>query len=623
MSPRGVPILLIAFAACGGGRGVVHHPGERHVAAVHVRGNHAVDDDTLVDGLALDRARHEGRALDPYELTQDADRIRGVYQRLGYFDVEVHPDVTRDGDATTVVFAVVEGPRAHLARVEIIGLPDDPELPAARVRALIATPDGAPFDYAAYDAAKPALVALLQDAGYARARLDGSVIADRVHHEAVVRLVFDAGPRCTFGPITLVGVDGGLAAAVRTRLAIHQGARFSNAALTRTVSALYDLRRFSTVQVDADRDRADAIVPVKVTVTVAARHEIRAGVGAGVDPLTYLVRPDLGYSVAGWPSPLTTFDADLQPAIATPHDFGSAELRIQALASLTRLDLFRPRVTGELAVAAQYLTVEAYTSVGPRLRLGLTSPLGVPQVRAHLGWQLWVLGFVNINPIVDGATRADLGLDHLERVSALDQSVVADFRDQPLEPHRGIYAALRVVEAATQLGSGHAYLQVEPDLRGYLSLGPVVLAAHARAGVFVGDVPATERYFSGGASSQRGFPERQLSPTASRVVDGQTASVVIGGAAMLETGLEVRATLTHLHHWPVEAALFLDGGDVTTTASGLDPLHLHWAAGTGLRLVTPYGPLRVDFGYRLDRYGPGEPLPGDRFAYQIGFGEPF
>jgi len=615
-------IVVAALAGCGA-QIAVHRPGERYVADVVVRGNHAVDTDTLVDGLAVNRAVDEGRALDPYDLAQDVERIRGVYQRLGFFDVQVAPDVVHRGDATTAMFTIVEGPRAPLVRVDVVGLPRDPRVTAADVRALIATPDGEPFDYAAYDEAKPKVLALLQDAGYARAELDGTVIADRVHHQAVIRLTIAPGPRCTFGAVKVVGVTPALAGAVRARLAVHPGEPFSNTALTRTSSALYDLRRFSMVRVDADRDGTGATVPVTVSVVVAARHEARAGIGVGVDPLTYLLRPDLGYSVAGWPSPLTTFDADLQPAIATPHDFHDAELRIQALASLTRIDLFHPRVTGEAAVAAQYLTIEAYTSVGPRLRLGLSSPLGLPQLRAHVGWRAWALSFVNINPIVDTATRAAIGLDHVERVSMLDESLVADFRDNPLEPRRGVYAALRVAEAATALGSGYQYLQLEPDLRAYVTINGLVLSGHARAGLFVGDVPPTERYFSGGASTQRGFPERQLSPVATSTTGGTTSSVVIGGGGMIETGFEARAPVAHLIGWPLELAIFFDGADVTATAGELDPSHLHWAAGAGVRLVTPYGPLRVDFGYRLNRYGAAEPLPGDRFAYQIGFGEAF
>ena len=70
------------------------------------------------------------------------------------------------------MFTVVEGRRAA-TRVEIAGLP--PELPLSTARAQVQLADGAPFDYDTYDAAKQPLTALMQDAGYARAKIEGQV----------------------------------------------------------------------------------------------------------------------------------------------------------------------------------------------------------------------------------------------------------------------------------------------------------------------------------------------------------------------------------------------------------------------------------------------------------------
>jgi outer membrane translocation and assembly module TamA len=55
----------------------------------------------------------------------------------------------------------------------------------------------------------------------------------------------------------------------------------------------------------------------------------------------------------------------------------------------------------------------------------------------------------------------------------------------------------------------------------------------------------------------------------------------------------------------------------------LDVDRLHWASGLGLRLPTPIGAVRLDVGYRLNRFGPGEPQHGHRFAYHLSVGEAF
>jgi len=134
----------------------------------------------------------------------------------------------------------------------------------------------------------------------------------------------------------------------------------------------------------------------------------------------------------------------------------------------------------------------------------------------------------------------------------------------------------------------------------------------------------TQRYFSGGASSQRGFPERRLAP---RVVGDDGSEVPIGGSALVEVGAELR--LPRLFEWrdtDFGAAIFADGGDVTERFRELDATSLHWATGAGLRVATPIGPLRIDVGYRLNRYGADDryPIrPGDRFAYHLSLGQSF
>jgi outer membrane protein insertion porin family len=51
--------------------------------------------------------------------------------------------------------------------------------------------------------------------------------------------------------------------------------------------------------------------------------------------------------------------------------------------------------------------------------------------------------------------------------------------------------------------------------------------------------------------------------------------------------------------------VFLDAGNVYPKISDIDPTDLRYAAGLGLRYSTPVGPVRVDYGHKLDKK-PGE-----------------
>jgi outer membrane protein insertion porin family len=60
---------------------------------------------------------------------------------------------------------------------------------------------------------------------------------------------------------------------------------------------------------------------------------------------------------------------------------------------------------------------------------------------------------------------------------------------------------------------------------------------------------------------------------------------------------------------------FLDGGNVWLRNRDVDLSEMKFSAGLGLRYNTPVGPLRLDYGFKLDRE-PGESK--GEFHFSIG-----
>lgn len=621
---RAAPIAaaVVALGACRGGH--PRRPGEEYVKAIKVEGNQQVKDGKLTSGLALKRAKQRGRPPDQYLVQLDQERIRGEYLRRGFFGIDVRSRVERAGDAATVIYTVEEGTRAA-TRVVITGLPEhDPDLPMPRVRAVLPLADGEPFNYQVYEEAKPRLLGVAQDAGYAHARLESTVYADRANRLAIVQLDYNLGPKCKFGPVEITGVSGDLADAVRARLQFKPGDRYSTQAISATQRQLYAMTRFSTVQVQPDETESP-VVGVKVALSEAARREVRLGGGFGIDPIGYEVRGRAGYTIAGWPFPLDTVTVDLRPAYAYLRD-GQWQPRIRALARLERQDLLWPYAKGEVEAGYSYVAIEAYTSYGPRARLGFQTPVFTQHVQLGVGWQIEALQFRALSPLLDGTTLAeDLGLNHRQLVGAYTQTLTLDLRDHPIEPRLGAYATLRSALASKYAGGEYEFVQLVPEVRGYVPvpMSPVVLAGRLRLGTFIGDVPPTERFFSGGASNHRGFGERRLAPSVTGMVGDQERTVPYGGAALIETGLEARFPITMWRKMGVGGAVFLDGGDVREELGEIAPSALYWAAGAGLRLQTLVGPIRADLGYRLNRTGPNDLAPGSRIAFHLSLGEAF
>ena len=615
-------VVTLLLVACG--KKPVHHPGEEWLESIRFEGNRAIKDKDLREGLALRRVQKQGGSPDPYLVVIDGQRIKGEYLRRGYLEVDVRSRVERKGEATTVIYTIMEGPLAK-TRVMITGLPpNDPDLPYSKVRDALPIEDGEPFAYEPYDKAKEKMLGIIEDAGYAHAQLNAHVIADRANHMAIIHLEYHVGPKCRFGTVDISGISGELADAVRDRVAFSTGDQYSSAAIAETQRNIYDMHRFSTVRVLPDKTDGD-VVNVRITLSRSARNELSLGGGVGMDPAAYEVRGRSNYTILGWPEPLTDFNVDLRPAYAMLRDGSGYEPRVRAMAGLKRMDLFHPFVTGEVEGGYNYLVVEAYTSYGPRARLGIQTPIVWKQLQLRAGWEIERLEFRHVTPLIDPALEMQLGLDRPERIGMYTQAIALDLRNNPIEPQYGAYAEVRVDEGTPYAGGAFEFVRVTPELRGYIPipLTPVVLALRGRVGKFFGDVPVTERYYSGGATTQRGFGERRLAPTLTGDVDGVIRSVPIGGTELVETNVELRSRLASFKGMGVGGVAFLDGGDVGDEMRSVDLGNLHWAAGLGLRVFTIIGAVRADLGYRLNRYGPDEPAPGSRFAFHLSIGEAF
>ena len=567
--------------------------------------------------------RRPGVPPDPYAVKTDTERLRGQYLRDGFLEIDVQSRIDRNADAATVVYKIDEGTRAN-ALVKITGLPDDPALPVAKVRAQMPTPDGMPFNYQVYDDSKQKVLGVVQDAGYAHAKLDATVQGDLPTHTAVVTYAITPGPKCTFGTITIKGIDGDLKDSIVSRLHFKKGDTYSTSAVAATQRDIYGMARFSTVQVQPDAGDSE-VVNMSVAVSEAAAHQITLGGGFGIDPISYEARARAGYVVSGWPFALDTLTLDFRPAYAYLRDGSGFEPRVRALARIDRMDLFLTHATGSVEVGYTYLAYEAFTQYGPEAQLGYEVPLGTSRVKLRAGYQIQQYGFRNPSPLLTPQLRMDIGIDHDEVLGAFKQALVIDLRDHPVEPRWGVYAEIQVAEAGPYAGSKYQYQELAPELRGYIPLGPIELAAKARYAQITGDVPPTERFYAGGATSNRGFAERELSPSVTGLDPrvGSTITVPYGGAGEIDTSVEVRFPILTIKSMPLGGVVFMDGGDVTDKPSQLDLGNLNWAAGLGLRLLTIVGPVRVDFGYRLNRTTTDDPEPLSKWAFHLSLGEAF
>ncbi len=210
------------------------------------------------------------------------------------------------------------------------------------------------------------------------------------------------------------------------------------------------------------------------------------------------------------------------------------------------------------------------------------------------------------------------------RISSLFGSTLRDSRNDVLDPERGSVLGSDVELALRALGSEVGFVKAFWQAFIYRRLPgsrPFVVAGGARVGlargfvtrvprvdaagrpvlgpdgapevVVVAELPASERFFAGGDRTVRGFALDRLGSEATLNADGFPT----GGNAMVVLNAELRTP----HVKGVGLVGFVDAGNVFLRASDLDVIDLRATAGVGLRYRSPLGPLRLDVGVKLDR----------------------
>ncbi|MEH2056151.1 MAG: BamA/TamA family outer membrane protein, partial [Nostoc sp.] len=194
-------------------------------------------------------------------------------------------------------------------------------------------------------------------------------------------------------------------------------------------------------------------------------------------------------------------------------------------------------------------------------------------------------GNIVAQPATTQLTESPGGQDDL---LLLQVGIQHDLRNNPLQPTKGSYLRLGVDQSApiglgnillTRLrGSYSQYLPIK--LISFSKKGSQTLAFNFQAGTILGDLPPYEAFTLGGSNSVRGYGEGDLG----------------SGRSYVQASVEYRFPVFSV----VSGALFFDAGsDLGTSTQAAELLNKNgtgYGYGLGIRVQSPLGPIRIDYG---------------------------
>jgi outer membrane protein insertion porin family len=539
--------------------------------------------------------------LDEVQLEQDLDKVREFYQDHGYIDVEVKSVRRERTEKGPMVITVVisEGPQYHVRKLTVSGYQVARE---DKIRALLKMKEGSVYSPKQLRDDAKAVADAYGSGGY----VDLVVLPEGEPAgpaQIDVHYKIEEGVRSFVNRINIEGNTRTKDKVIRREVLVAPGDVFNTVRVDITKKRLENLGYFAKVETYPE----ETDIPGRKDLTILVQEKRTGSLSFGggfstVDQLVGFAELTQGnFDLFNWPSFTgggQKFRLRLQYGTQR-KDF------ILALTEPYFLDR-RLSLSGQLFYTeANYLSAE-YDQRNYGFSTELRKPIN-SYIYASLGYMLQDVDIFNVASSASDFIQSQAGTTVESKIFG---SVVFDSRDNVLLSHRGQRITFSPFIAGGFLGGdtqvyalaleGSQYFHLPKDLI-LLINGEIATVSQWGNGT---DVPIYERLFLGGSNNLRGFPFREVGP--------QQNGEPTGGKSMARSTVELTFPIIE----KARGAIFYDTGFVNDSQWSFGFNHIASDIGVGLRLDLPIGPLRLDYGYPIQRDGYNG---GGHFNFNVGY----
>ncbi|NOZ25980.1 MAG: outer membrane protein assembly factor BamA [Nitrospirae bacterium] len=539
--------------------------------------NASISEKTLKSVINL----QEKAPYNPDLLDSDAEILTGLYRALGYLNAEVVDrivDIDEEEADVSIIFVLSEGKRFIVSEIAFEG---NRFFTDQEVRDVLMLEKDAPYNEIDIIDAKKRLTDSYKEHGFT----DVNVSVDTRLSGQSVKVIFriTEGEKEYFGKTIIRGNRFTRTEVIQRELIHKEGEPFNYKVLLEGTKRLYRLGLFKDIDIkllDRKDHKRDIVITVSErkpgVIEFSFGYEDYEGMRGSID-ISYrnLWGMNRRIHLRG---ELSTLKERFVLGYNEPYLFGKAVVFNAFLLNESRTE--KSIDTGEVRYRMKK------KSSGISIEKNLTR-----NMKAQIAYDFSLVKTFDLKPDVV-LSREDEGTI---AISGIRPGILYDSRDNPFDPSRGILIGASLKIASTYLLGETDFVKLTVHGSGYKRLGRrLILALSLKGGAAQGfadtrELPIVERFFLGGRNTVRGFEQDTLGP---KGIDGTPT----GGNAFLMSNVELRAYVGR----GFSLVGFVDGGNVWRRTVNMD-LTLRYTAGLGIRYRTPAGPIRIDYGYKLDR----------------------
>lgn len=526
------------------------------------------------------------------QIKEDLERIKALYHNHGFIYVAVsEPEITLSPDKKkmSIKISVSEGDQYKVGELEVEG---NTVFSRDEIFEHITLESGQIFDRSALRKDIDNVIDMYMNRGYARADINPIVDVNTERKTANITLSIKEGGIYRIGRIDITGNTKTRDKVVRREIRLDEGDIFNKKLLKRSYQRINNLNYFESVDLAPFPRVEEKLVDLDVKVKEKLTGMLSFGGGySSVDK----------FMVMGEVTQTNLFGKGYHLKVRADFSARRSNYRV-SLINPWFMD--RP-VSASISVYNDEIDFPDYDKKATGGSIGFGKELS-EYVGGRIVYTLEKVEIFDVDSDASSLIRDQQG----EKVtSSISPSIWRDTRDNYLDTTRGSRNALYTTVAG--LGGDNYFVKALVDSGWYFPLfWDITFSTRGRLGYGTGfageELPIYERFYVGGINTIRGLGFGEGGP---RNDEGEK----IGGDYEAITNFELIFPL--IKDIKLKGVVFFDYGGAFDKDDKLSFNDMRRTAGFGARWLSPFGPIRLEWGFNLD---PRSDEGGDKVEFSLG-----